>query len=396
MLKKMIAPIKEEEFFSEYWEKKPLYIQRNDPEYYSDIVSMDAVDEMISLRTGNWETFRLSESLTEECMINDQLSKRRLFELYEKGETLIMPQAQLQWDSLRKFITGVQHYFKCRHVHGNLYLTPANNQGFKPHYDTWNVFVAQIHGLKHWKLHHIPIKLPFEVHKLLGEQWTRGVKVSKPTKEIMLNPGDTLYLPRGLVHEAVAQDQASLHITVGVRLEFMWVSLLNNALDVLTKDRPEFSRSAPFMPQLGESSPKELILRNQEMESFIQKTLKELTDPSIISAAFDKYNCEWNSQREVFSRHQLDNIDKLDTLSPDTIVKPRPFFKYHYKEEETEATVSFLGQNMKFSLPQMKAFKYLTAKTNCSIKELPGLKANDEKIDFIRLLILNCAVSIKP
>ncbi len=35
--------------------------------------------------------------------------------------------------------------------------------------------------------------------------------------DVVLAPGDALYLPRGWLHSAPAQDASSLHLTVGIR-----------------------------------------------------------------------------------------------------------------------------------------------------------------------------------
>ena len=40
--------------------------------------------------------------------------------------------------------------------------------------------------------------------------------LSRPSLRLTLRAGDVLYLPRGLVHEARTQQQASLHVTVAV------------------------------------------------------------------------------------------------------------------------------------------------------------------------------------
>jgi ribosomal protein L16 Arg81 hydroxylase len=41
------------------------------------------------------------------------------------------------------------------------------------------------------------------------------------SEEFELRAGDTLSLPRGLVHEAISTDETSLHVTVGV-LSWTW------------------------------------------------------------------------------------------------------------------------------------------------------------------------------
>ena len=47
-----------------------------------------------------------------------------------------------------------------------------------------------------------------------------------------LRAGDTLYIPRGLVHEAISTEEPSLHITVGM-LSWTWFDVLLEAVEKL-------------------------------------------------------------------------------------------------------------------------------------------------------------------
>ena len=44
----MLLPVEPEVFFRDYWEKKPLLISRNDPDYYRGLPSLRDVDAMIA------------------------------------------------------------------------------------------------------------------------------------------------------------------------------------------------------------------------------------------------------------------------------------------------------------------------------------------------------------
>jgi hypothetical protein len=61
-----------------------------------------------------------------------------------------------------------------------------------------------------------------------------------------MRPGDALYVPRGVVHEAMAQadGEPSLHITVGL-LEPSVGSLLRRLLDRLEQDEPRLRAAVP-------------------------------------------------------------------------------------------------------------------------------------------------------
>src|SRR5690606_10939392 len=54
-----IQPLDADTFFSEYWEKKPLIISRTQPDYFSDLLSLDAVDKILTSTNLRVPGFRL-------------------------------------------------------------------------------------------------------------------------------------------------------------------------------------------------------------------------------------------------------------------------------------------------------------------------------------------------
>jgi len=99
----------------------------------------------------------------------------------------------------------------------NAYITPAQSQGFAPHYDTHDVFVLQISGSKRWRVHE-----PVLLSPMPDETWqqrsaeVRARAEDRPLIDTDLQPGDCLYLPRGFVHSAVAHGETSIHLTFGI------------------------------------------------------------------------------------------------------------------------------------------------------------------------------------
>ena len=80
------------------------------------------------------------------------------------------------------------------------------------HSDSHDVFVFQTHGSKLWEVHPAP-----------GED-------AVGPREVLLEPGVSMYLPTGTPHAARAQDTVSLHVTVGIN-QLTWRTLLDRAVD---------------------------------------------------------------------------------------------------------------------------------------------------------------------
>ena len=134
-------------------------------------------------------------------------------------------------------------------VQANAYITPPQNRGFDDHYDVHDVFVLQIEGTKRWVLHE-----PVHPDPLRDQPWTdRRSAVAEAAKgeahlDVVLEPGDALYLPRGWLHAAQAQGAVSIHLTLGIHT---WTrhglaeQLAQEALALLAED-PEMRGSLPL------------------------------------------------------------------------------------------------------------------------------------------------------
>ena len=121
----------------------------------------------------------------------------------------------------------------------NAYLTPRRSQGLPVHHDTHDVFVLQVAGHKRWLVYAPVFELPLKHQRYDAEMGAPGETVL----DIVVEPGDTLYLPRGWLHEALTSDEDSLHLTVGVNV-VTWLDAFRAALERL-EDDVDFRRSLP-------------------------------------------------------------------------------------------------------------------------------------------------------
>ena len=105
------------------------------------------------------------------------------------------------------------------------YLTPRASQGFPPHYDDVEVFVLQLEGSKRWRLYDRPDGRACPA----ADRTTEFARedLGEPLQTLTLHAGDLLYLPRGVVHQALAQaDGHSLHLTFSTYQRHTWRELL--------------------------------------------------------------------------------------------------------------------------------------------------------------------------
>ena len=131
-------------------------------------------------------------------------------------------------------------------------MTPSSSRGFSAHYDIHDVFVLQVAGEKRWIVHEPAFEAP-----LRTQPWTerradveRTVAEQEPLLDVVLRPGDALYLPRGFVHAAEALGETCAHLTVGIHV--ITRHALVEAIAALAVDDVELRRSLPLGLDLGE------------------------------------------------------------------------------------------------------------------------------------------------
>jgi hypothetical protein len=165
----------------------------------------------------------------------------RLLARHDAGGSLVVSQFHELHAPLAQFCRGLEKVF-LHPVQANIYLTPPGAQGFRVHFDTHDVLVLQVSGAKSWRVwDDIPFPLPSRATPWANKQSPVGL-----AHALTLNPGDALYLPRGVMHEAAAQsgDAPSLHITIGF-LEASIADLLREVLETLEAENPALRASIP-------------------------------------------------------------------------------------------------------------------------------------------------------
>lgn len=181
---------------------------------------------------------------------------------HKQGYTLQVHQPQRFDDNLHRLCFALEQRFGCL-VGANAYLTPAGTQGLAPHFDDVEIFVCQTDGRKRWKIYAPPPGWQ------LANQHSRDLEEAElgpPTMEVLLQPGDVLYMPRGTVHQAAAQSAASSHITLSTYQRWSTLDLASGAIrEALNAVTGEVRPAAPLCQGL----PLGFLVGNQSAASSI-------------------------------------------------------------------------------------------------------------------------------
>jgi hypothetical protein len=220
--------------------------------------------------------------------------------------------------------------------------------------------VLQVAGEKHWRVYHPLFDLPLKhqrYSKALGEH-------GAPVLELTLRAGDTLYLPRGWLHDALTSETDSLHVTVGVNLH-TWADALRLALDEC-EDDVEFRRSVP---------------EDGAMSADLLERLEARLAPEDVAR---RARAKLVRSRRPILDGQLEEVRMLDALTAETPLERRATVI----ADLDGTTLSFEGKQVtvpEHALAELQAV--VEADGPFTAAELPGELDEESRLVLVRRLI---------
>jgi hypothetical protein len=128
----------------------------------------------------------------------------------------------------------------------NLYFSMAQHQAFGPHCDVHEVFAVHCHGEKVWNIYENREDTPVNHPSFQFSDAERARRAGEVAEQVRMRPGDLLYIPRGLYHDALAAENGALHIAFGVTMPKA-LDLLGIIWEAAVQD-PELRADLPRKP----------------------------------------------------------------------------------------------------------------------------------------------------
>jgi ribosomal protein L16 Arg81 hydroxylase len=258
-LDRAIEPVAADEFLAEYWERKPLVVPRGEADRFVDLLSAGDVERLITETAIRTPSFRLVKAgATVDGYARDLSWRpdpftgvadvRRVLAEFEAGATIVLQGLHHSWLPLARYCRHLEAFFG-HPAQANAYFTPRGSQGLPVHHDTHEVFTLQVAGEKRWLVYEPALELPLKTQRYRSALGAPG----EPVLDVTQAAGDTLYLPRGWLHQALTSDTDSLHITVGVSVR-TWLdearAALGRSADELDFRRAVDGAEPPELPAL--------------------------------------------------------------------------------------------------------------------------------------------------
>ena len=247
---------------------------------------------------------------------------RRVLAEWEAGATIVLQALHVNWLPLAVFCRQLEEALGLP-VQTNSYSTPRGSQGFAVHHDTHDVLVLQVAGEKRWLLYDPLTELPLKHQRYSKSLGDHG----EPTDDFVLRAGDTLYLPRGWLHQAETSDTDSLHLTVGINA-YTWLDAAKAALGPLEQDA-HLRRN---------------VDGGDEADAVAERLRSEL-DPDAVAR---RRRRRFLDTRRPIREDGLTQLRALETLDVDTQVERRSTVIADLEEDSDGLALIFEGKELRF------------------------------------------------
>ena len=375
----LLEPISVDEFEQEFYERRLCLVTRSESNYYTSLLSVGDLDIVlgshdvspsdVTLVSNAEDIFRAA--YTER---SGRVDARKVGRYFDEGATVVFNRLHGRIPALRELCISVGQFFGSR-LQTNIYLTPPNAQGFKPHWDTHDVFVLQVTGQKRWSIYDSKIRLPLRGQSFDPDRDAPGRVVD----EFDLPSGSAVYIPRGLMHSARASNDGSLHITLGL-ISFTWTDFLLESVAAAALEEESLRQSLPLR--------------------FADESFSETTATEVVRERVDRVmaGAPWRDVWRHFRNELLATNTPLftdvfggrlavGTITGDSRVVRRVGLVVALESHGEGCALRFCGQELKFPGRLLPAVQFVHRTESFVVRDLPDCLDEVGKVDFVTRLV---------
>lgn len=344
----VLGGISAEQFLAEYWQKKPLLVRNAMPE----IVGLLEPNDVMELALDENVTARLIKQKDRDPNQWSVKSSPLLKADFQK-----MPKL---WSVL---VQAVDHYsfdlaalwkkfpFIPQWRRDDIMVSYAPQGGsVGKHFDFYDVFLVQGHGHRRWQLGQMCDAdtefLPNQPLKLLAEMEVHFDEV--------LSPGDMLYVPPGLSHYGVAEDEC-LTFSFGFRMP--------NVSDMMDRVSDKFSANEVLRNPLTDIIRDQVSLAGQvtpnELAYLKDKLMAQLQNSNVLEDAIMSLMSEAKYPENIPEAEEIGTGDLEEALGLGYSLMLEPASRLLYSEEDGQTLFWANGEGLCLSDASSEILKQL-------------------------------------
>ena len=202
----LLGSLSPQVFLRRYWQKRPLLVRRALPGF-SGVISKSALNALAS--RADVESRLVERKQDAWHVTSGPLSRARLARAGARDWTLLVNGVNLHNAAAERLLRRFDFIPQAR-LDDLMVSYAAPGGGVGPHFDSYDVFLIQGAGRRAWRL---AKARPFRLVEGAPLKLIAGFRADE---EVVLEPGDLLYLPPGWGHDGVALD-ACFTCSVGFR-----------------------------------------------------------------------------------------------------------------------------------------------------------------------------------
>ena len=378
----VLGGITAEQFLSEYWQKKPLLVRKALPEIAEILVP----DDVMELALDENSVARLIKQKDKDP--NQWTVKNSLL---IKGDFQKMPKL---WTLL---VQAVDHYsfdlaelwkkfpFIPQWRRDDIMVSYAQQGGsVGKHFDFYDVFLVQGYGHRRWQLGQM---CDAETAFVEGQPLKLLPEIDVHFDEV-LAPGDLLYVPPGLSHYGVAEDEC-LTYSFGFRMP--------NVADMMDRVSDKFMSNESLRNPLVD------ILRNRqnaigqvtqvELDHLKAELLAKLNDSTLLEDAIMSLMAESKYPENIPEAEAIGTGDLEDVLEQGYLMQIEPASRLIYTEQNNELLFWANGESICISAQFAPTLKKIA---DGQAVELNIELADDEVLENIAGLLNESILMLIP
>ncbi|WP_221625273.1 cupin domain-containing protein [Burkholderia sp. Bp9090] len=285
-------PISKEEFFQNFFEKKPALFRGAASGKKFDWLDVDesiyaSQSSPLKIKMHSGSSFLEPENYEWKCLevgvLKSQLNSTEIHRQLDNGSTLVFNRIESPSLKIRKLCQHISDFLAMTVV-ANGYLSFGRRGSFGDHWDTHDVFAVQLIGRKKWKIYNPTFKLPIEGQTSKDQKHLRPIR---PELDFILEEGDIVYIPRGWWHSATALDEPTFHIAAGIHTN-KYLDYIDWITKRKLKNRDFLRTSLPFHD-----------IKDLNIEQMIEDINQEIRSPQNFLEYIEDVNSETVSASDI-------------------------------------------------------------------------------------------------
>lgn len=360
------------EFLRDYWQKKPLLVRnafpelayRLSPEDLMELAQEEGVEARIVLENGKtpWE-------------LRKGPFNAKAFKQLPKTHWTVLVQAVDHY--LPELADYLDHFsFIPNWRIDDIMVSYAVEGGsVGPHYDMYDVFLIQGIGQRRWQLGQMCDENSPRVE---GTSLRILQQIDAHFDEV-LNPGDLLYVPPGLAHCGVAQNQCTTY-SVGFRAPVLW-QVLDRMVEAVFEN-PIGQKLFNDKGRLAVTHP--AALDDADIEKLRQQILPLLNDDTAIKHALASFLSEPKYDDYEPMGIEMSLAEIREAISNNTILRRDPASQIIYTVCYGVPSALYInGQDMPFPAQFAPLVQLLADHRQLTGQALTEWKNNDEALVWL-------------